>query len=199
MAPIPPPTTSNPTHDAHPALTLPHHTTQVGGSVGHVSIGLARHNPKLKCIVQDLPERAEGFAALVPADLKSRVTFQPHDFFTPQPVHGADVYFFRYILHDWADTHALRILRALLPALKPGARIIVVETVIQPHGKTPLYMERIVTALDLQMLVAVNAKERTYDDWRRLFAEADPRFELRKVHQPLGCATGLIEVVFNEK
>ncbi|KAL2007609.1 hypothetical protein VTN00DRAFT_9047 [Thermoascus crustaceus] len=50
-------------------------------------------------------------------DLQQRVTFTEHDFFQPRPVQ-ADVYFFRHVLHDWSDADCVRILQALLPALK---------------------------------------------------------------------------------
>lgn len=55
-----------------------------------------------------------------------------HDFFTEQPVKNADVYFFRCTLHNWADNFVIKALRALIPALKPGARV-----VIQDHGRAP--------------------------------------------------------------
>lgn len=53
-----------------------------------------------------------------------------HDFFTEQPVKGADVFLLRCILHDWSDKYAIKILRALVPALKPDVRIIVNEAVV---------------------------------------------------------------------
>jgi hypothetical protein len=40
-----------------------------------------------------------GAEAGIPEELRSRVSFMPYDFFTPQPVCGADVYFFRWIFH----------------------------------------------------------------------------------------------------
>ena len=36
----------------------------------------------------------------------------------------------RSILHDWADKYAVRILQALVPALKRGARVLVHELVL---------------------------------------------------------------------
>ena len=59
-------------------------------------------------------------------DLQRRITFTHHDFFEPQPVQ-ADVYFFRHVLHDWPDADCVRILQALIPALKDGARVLISE------------------------------------------------------------------------
>jgi hypothetical protein len=59
-----------------------------------------------------------------------------HDFFTPQTV-VADVYLLRWILHNWSDKYCMRILRALIPALKPGARVVVNEDV-RPAFDSPI-------------------------------------------------------------
>jgi hypothetical protein len=56
-----------------------------------------------------------------------------HDFFEPQTV-VADIYLLRWILHNWSDKHCVRILRALTPALKPGARIVINEDVRPSFG-----------------------------------------------------------------
>lgn len=57
-----------------------------------------------------------------------------HDFITPQPIHGADVYIFRWIFHNWSDKYCVRILKNLIPALKPGAKIVVNDTVLPQPG-----------------------------------------------------------------
>ena len=42
--------------------------------------------------------------------------------FKENPAKGADVFYMRHILHDWPDTHAVLISKALFPSLKNGAR-----------------------------------------------------------------------------
>jgi O-methyltransferase domain len=112
----------------------------VGGSHGPVSIALAERYPSFQCIVQDLPEVIEK--AKAPPGVASRVKFMAHDFFEPQPVCGADIYYFRWILHNWSDKYAVRILRSLVPAMKHGARVIVSEYCVPPRGAVSLYRER---------------------------------------------------------
>jgi hypothetical protein len=104
----------------------------VGGSHGQVSYDIARKFPDLSFIVQDLPKVVEDAKGKVPSDLADRVEFMAHDFFTEQPVKGADVYYFRWILHDWSDLYCVRILKALIPALKSGARIVLSERCLEP-------------------------------------------------------------------
>lgn len=48
-----------------------------------------------------------------------------HDMLNLQPIKDADVYFWRAVLHNHPDTVVLKSLRSLIPALKPGARIII--------------------------------------------------------------------------
>ena len=99
----------------------------VGGGHGAVSQALAVATQHVKFVVQDLPVTAIQGRKLLPAALQERVSFMPHDFFEEQPVKGANVYFLRYILHNWSDKYALRILKALVPAMKSGSRIVVYE------------------------------------------------------------------------
>lgn len=96
--------------------------------------------PQAKFIVQD-----SNIAALDmgredvenDSDLKARISFDEYDFFTPQPVE-ADIYIFRHILHDWNDKDSVKILSSLLPALKPGARVLISEGLLPPPPATRL-------------------------------------------------------------
>lgn len=57
------------------------------------------------------------------------ICFYASNFFTEQPIR-ADVYFFRSIFHNWADKYCIKILKNLVPALKPGARVIIHERIL---------------------------------------------------------------------
>ena len=98
----------------------------VGGSHGETAIALAKKYLAMEFVVQDLQSTIDAHPQL-PADLAKRVRFMAHDFFTPQPIKDADVYFFRWIFHNWPDKYCLKILKNLVPALKVGARIVVNE------------------------------------------------------------------------
>lgn len=106
----------------------------IGGSHGDVAIQLAEKHPKLSCIVQDLPTVVANMDGHIPEHLRSRVKYQVHDFWSEQPVKGADIYFFREIFHDWSDPYAIKILRQLIPALRPGSRVMIVDACIPPKG-----------------------------------------------------------------
>ena len=105
----------------------------VGGSHGTTALTLARKFPRITCVVQDLPEVIAVASSADNAnvqDLDSRVTFMAHDFFQEQPVKGADVYFFRMVFHNWSDKYCIKIIHSHIPALKPGARILVCDICI---------------------------------------------------------------------
>jgi trans-aconitate methyltransferase len=113
----------------------------IGGSRGHVAISLAQRFKSLHVLVQDLEPVIAGASSLVPADLAPRVSFMAHDFFSEQPVE-ADVYYFRWIFHNWSDKYCIQILRYLIPVLKPGARVLVQDSCIPEPGDMAHWREK---------------------------------------------------------
>ena len=157
----------------------------VGGSLGHTCIEVARRHSHISTIVQDLPATIDNVPSdIVPAAIRGRVQFMKHDMFKPQPVHGADIYYFRAVLHDWSDASCVEILQNLIPALKPGARILVMDTCLPRFGEVSMMEERRLRSLDLTMKAFANARERSEEDWERLFSTADKRFGSFKVQLP---------------
>ena len=115
----------------------------VGGGYGSFSIALAQRFSSIRCIVQDRSEVVREARTKLPSDLAERISFMEHDFFTEQPVKDADLFFLRWILHDWSDMHAIRILQSLIPTLKPGTKVLVNEYVIPAPGTVPPYREKL--------------------------------------------------------
>lgn len=114
----------------------------IGGSYGRFAIAIAQHCPGVHCIVQDRPDTVAEARARLPAELKYQVEFMEHDFFNEQAIKGADVYFLRWIFHDWPDKYCIELLRSLVHALKNGARIIVSEMVVPSLGVVPIGREK---------------------------------------------------------
>ena len=111
----------------------------VGGSHGSLSQAILERFPAIRCVVQDRPDVIKS--AQVPAAVADRLEFAAHDFFTKQPL-SADVYLLRWILHNWSDKYAIEILRNLIPALKDGSKILVVEICLAEPGVLPASEER---------------------------------------------------------
>jgi hypothetical protein len=163
---------------------------------------LAQSFPELNFVVQDLPEVEPAFQSNVPQDLTKRVAFQKHDLFTPQTA-SADIFVLKVILHDWPDKFAIQILRNLLPALRPGGRIMLCEIMSpsptydsQGRALLPFSARPHMSSADLQMLAMFSSLERGLDDWKGLVKQADERLEVRNVFSFPGAPWGVLEVVF---
>ncbi|OJJ55178.1 hypothetical protein ASPSYDRAFT_93190 [Aspergillus sydowii CBS 593.65] len=176
----------------------------LGGADGHVGRMIAVANPGIRVIVQDLDSVVEAEAEVevevegeveAEAKAKGRVQFLAHDFFTPQPV-IADVYLFRWVLHDWSDEYVVRILRQLVPALKKGARVVVNESLCPESGSLPIAMERYIRYMDMMMLAFTKSRLRDEEEWRGLFAQADGRFGGVRCWTPEGAALAIIEATW---
>lgn len=173
----------------------------IGGSGGHDAVILAQNFPNLKIITQDLPEQLEAYEKNVPAELRSRLSFQGHDFFKPEPILDADVYMLKNCLHDWPDSKAVEILKAVAVAVKkPNQRILLFENVMMPFydadGKpsTPSNIARTTSVMDMFMLISGNGKERTLDDWKKLVKQVDTGLELVKTHSVPGVTASFLEI-----
>ena len=155
----------------------------VGGSLGHASIALASALPEATFIVQDvsivgLDQGREIVAKQFPK-LADRISFEQHDFFQPMPAETAgDVFLLQWILHDWSDSDAVRIIKGIVPGLKSGARVLIAEAVrpAPPAALASTLDEKLVLYQDMTMLASHNARERTVSEFVKLFGEADARF-----------------------
>jgi hypothetical protein len=155
----------------------------VGGSHGVVALKLAEKYPEMKIVVQDRPE----VVASAPQKPElGHVEFRAHDFFRMQPIKGADVYFYRWILHDWSDKYCVLILRCLIPALKKGAKVILMDSIVPEPGTLTPFQEKPIRAFDIMMKCLFNGKERTEGDWMKLVREANEKFDVVEVRNQLG-------------
>ncbi|KAF5020320.1 hypothetical protein F66182_7696 [Fusarium sp. NRRL 66182] len=169
----------------------------IGGSSGHDSVHLAQSFSNLRFVVQDLAEVQASFDRQVPEDIKGRVTFEAHNFLSPQETKG-DVYLLKSVLHDWPDKYAAKILRNLLPHLQSGARILLVEAIAPPDTAAIPFatLGRMMNAADLHMLQFFNSQERSLQDWTRLLAKVDERLAIKYVSEVPGAMHQFVEIGF---
>ncbi|ROV97171.1 hypothetical protein VPNG_08825 [Cytospora leucostoma] len=170
----------------------------IGGSHGFVCVELARKWKGVRFVVQDLVSTIDSAPHPVSEDdqVAARVEFMAHDFFKEQVVKGADVYYFRWIMHNYSTPYAVKILQNLIPALKPGARIIINDHCLREPGQENPWDEKIMRRMDMVMLTLLNAQERTEAEFRDLFRLADERFVFQGVTRPKGCRMSIIEAVW---
>lgn len=158
----------------------------IGGGNGSVLVGVLKRHPGLKGVLFDLPAVVvRARTAIENAGLQGRCRIEGGSFLESVPA-GADVYLMRHVLHDWRDEDAARILRNCRSAMRPGGRIVVVETVV-PAGNDP----SLAKWLDL-MMITYGGKERNESQYRRLFSDAG--YELTRV-VPTRAGVSVIEGV----
>ncbi|OGM43362.1 hypothetical protein ABOM_008722 [Aspergillus bombycis] len=101
----------------------------VGGGEGHY---LHAFNDKFpdapgRRILQDLPQVISTIN-----NPPKGTELMAHDFFTAQPVKGARAYYMHWILHDWRDEQAHRILGNIVDAMEPGYSQLIINDQIIP-------------------------------------------------------------------
>ena len=61
------------------------------------------------------------------------------------------MYLLRLNLHDWSDKYSKMIIKALIPALKPGAKVVVNDRLIPSRGEVHYLAEREARSVFLYM------------------------------------------------
>jgi hypothetical protein len=130
----------------------------VGAGNGALIAELLAARPGMRGIIVEAAAAAErARSTLREAGLLERCEVVSGSFFDPLP--PGDVYLLSWVLHDWGDDDALRILARCREAAGPAGRVLVIE---KPSDLVP------VTALDLRMLVYFGGRERTRAEYERL-------------------------------
>ncbi|MFI6046534.1 methyltransferase [Nocardia sp. NPDC051321] len=146
----------------------------VGGGEGTMLAEVLCRATQSRGILFELPAVAETAThRLAELGLADRCTVERGSFFDAVP-QGGDAYILKHILHDWPADDAGRILDTVRAAMKPDARLLIIELVVpenaRPHpGKF----------IDLEMLVNTGGRERTVDEYRKFLARYG--FRLRRV------------------
>lgn len=152
----------------------------VGGGIGTVSKALAKAFPQLSFIVEDQGD-VIARASIDESETQNRIRFIEHDFFTPQPVKDADVYFIRRVFMEWSDDRGVLILKNLLPAMKKGSRVLIQDFHVPDPGTCMLWQERRFRASDMLTFALNSAGHRELEDWEELFKKAGSGFQFQGV------------------
>ena len=146
----------------------------IGGGDGTLLIAILQANPGLRGILLDRPDVvARSVARLAEAGVDDRCETVGGSFFDAVPG-GGDAYLMKFILHDWDDTDARRILAACRRSVERGTDLLVVERVL-PERAGPDDMEAVMA--DVHMLVITGGMERTRADYEALLEAGGFRLE----------------------
>ncbi|TVL88156.1 methyltransferase [Streptomyces sp. SAJ15] len=152
------------------ALDLSTATTvvDIGGGQGHLLRTLLRHNPHLHGVLFDLETVVPGAYEELRegGELGSRTRILGGNCLESVPVE-ADVYLLKNLL-DWPDDFSVAVLRNIRAAARPGARVVVVDSLVDAH---PDEMT-ITTALDLFLLLNMGGQKHSRGEFEELYARA---------------------------
>ncbi|RMZ66114.1 O-methyltransferase B [Pyrenophora seminiperda CCB06] len=125
-----------------------------------------------RMVLQDLGDVLEGKS---PVRIEG-VQTMPHNFFDPQPVKNAHVYYLRNVLHNHYDDRSKIILRNIVDAMGSDSRVLIGEMILPAAvsaGSDPMpYF------MDLNMFME-GGMERTEDQWNGLLEAVG--LEIKKI------------------
>ena len=108
----------------------------LGGAEGETSLHLSAALPHLEFVSQDRASVVGDGKAIGP-----RVRLMAHDFLKTQTTR-ADVYLFRWIMHNWPGEYCVMILRNLIPMLQEEAYVLINDMIISDSEERTLMEER---------------------------------------------------------
>ncbi|KAL1986946.1 hypothetical protein VTN96DRAFT_5363 [Rasamsonia emersonii] len=158
----------------------------IGGGKGHCL-------QRIHQLISDVPGRLvlqDRPVVLAETDDLSdfRIEKCEYNFFEPQPIKGAYIYYLRRVLHNWPDHICVEILKNTAVAMEPGkSRIVIAEFVVPPVGAS---METAST--DLVMMTMTGA-QRTEKQWQQLLDAAG--LKLEKTYTAPGTDYGAVQAV----
>lgn len=147
-----------------PALHGAKKIVDVGGGEGRLLIDVLKVCPSSTGVILDLPVARAGAERMIrDSGLADRCRFQEGDMFASVP-EGGDVYVLKWVLHDWDDQGALKILQVIRSQMRRDASLVIIER-IMPEGineALPLVQA------DLNMLALNGGTERTRTEYEEL-------------------------------
>jgi len=139
----------------------------VAGGQGLLLSALLQAHPTMHGVLFDLPNVVASAEPLLwEAGVADRCEVVGGDFFEGLPV-GGDLYTLRNIIHDWEDEPAATILRNCAQAMNPHGKVALIEMVLGQSNSAEL-----APLMDLDMLLIPGGRERTAEEFARLFSTA---------------------------
>src|SRR6266849_6008727 len=145
------------------------HIVDVGGGNGSLLSAVLAAYPNRRATLFDMAEAIAAAKRGEGGPLPG-VTFVAGDVFTTAAPEGGDVYLIRHLMHDYDDADCIRILANVRRAMRPDARVLVLEAPL-PSDDRPGPGRW----LDLQVMMLCGGRERTVEEYAGLFERAGLR------------------------
>ncbi|CAI0458417.1 unnamed protein product [Linum tenue] len=140
----------------------------VAGGTGNMAKALAKAFPGMSCTVLDLPHVVSGLE-----DGGNNVKYVAGDMFESIP--AADAVLLKWIMHDWSDEKCVKILSKCRTAVtgegKAAGQVIIIDMVLGNQSLDEK-LRGVQYAFDMEMMVSLTGKERTEEEFAKLFFDA---------------------------
>ncbi|KAL9092300.1 MAG: hypothetical protein Q9165_004474 [Trypethelium subeluteriae] len=185
-------------HEKYPAASrlsdisarfgVPPVIVDIGGNQGIDLQGFAEKNPNFQCelILQDQPETINR----IQPGLDKRIKPTIYDFFKPQPVKNATIYYLKSVIHDWDDENSLALLSNTAKVMAPDSTLLVHDMVLADRHESLVRAD-----MDILTMMALNGAERTFTEWTNLLANVNPPLKIVKVWSSPKDPQSVIEAV----
>jgi O-methyltransferase domain len=138
----------------------------IGGGSGHLLRAILDAVPATSGVLFDLPHVVEGSRDAA----SDRFALSPGDFFK-DGLPTCDAYLVMEVIHNWNDTDAIAILRAIHQAAPRRATILIIEQMI-PDDPGPHWAR----TLDVHMLTLLGGRQRSRQEYQHLLQESGFKF-----------------------
>jgi hypothetical protein len=135
----------------------------IGGGRGHLLEAVLESAPGATGMLFDLPQVIEQAAGR----RSDRLSLCSGDFFRDR-LPTCDTYLLMNVVHDWADTEASAILRAVRKSIPTGGRVLVLETLLPQDPGDRSIRAMLNLQMDIAMLSLTGGRERTRAEYERL-------------------------------
>src|SRR5581483_5604456 len=162
----------------------------VAGGWGKLLTLILQAHHESRGILFDLPFVTEKASEQIQTtEIGGRCQVEAGDMFVSVP-NGGDLYILKTVIHDWDDAHVLTLLRNCRAAMRPGARLLIIEQVLMPKN-----MPDNGKFLDLFLLAVIGGQERTADEFQYLVEEAGLIFERVIPTRPILSTQSAISII----
>jgi len=150
----------------------------VGGSHGALLAGILSANPSVRGVLADLPPVVAGATLLHDSAVADRCEIIGIDFFAAVP-EGGDAYILKWVIHDWNEKDAIKILQSCRRAIPSDGKLLLIEHVLKPTNEPDPGR-----LLDVGIIALAKGRERTEQEFREILRSAG--FSLQRVLSTAG-------------
>jgi hypothetical protein len=161
----------------------------IGGGQGFFLSAILTKYKTIRGTVFDLPQVINNSRKLFEdPGISDRANFVAGSFFETIPA-GGDLYILKNILHNWNDEDSIKILQNTRNVMPQNGRLLIIEVVIE-NDNNPSFGKM----TDLYMMIGVNGRERTKDEYQNLLKKTGLKIErIKRTVAPLSIIVALLD------